>query len=652
MTRVPKAVFLAVLAVAVSPAVCFGDSGLFWLYQFAGGTASIPFGQTALAMGGSKSWPVVFAPSAANPFLTQTLALGAFRNPATNTYWTNRGPIPLAFGANPILSAKSTSLGQIGFSMNSGSGTSAAYIGTRDSGLTEITNGAFGLAVNSKQQLVAATASWLAGSVIPVVAVRGVALDPWDNLGLTVADSPSSSLSYYEKNGQSGWQSAPLGYTTMSNVNYYADIAYDGSGAPVISYTSANAVYAANFDIRSGQWQSVSLGAGSLAGATLPVYPTIATDSKGGVGVSWVASTGSSTLMYAYKARDAAWKVYPVTSSVSAPLFYGGGLATEPLRPQARVGLDFDANDLPVISFMGNSGRVYIAYDPVLTPTNVPEMIRAVSEGQQQVDSTFVTGAVRLVKQGQGTLVREGAANNMFGTLVEAGTLVVNGVNAIASGTVTVMPNATIRLQVGDMSANSLDIQAGAVLDVGVDGTAAIGDMSLASGGKVDVRQALITTVFGDASAADILQDLQSGRGDGSWNGSSGITSSAAATSSGSRSVGWLDNGDGSVTFGYAASGDSNLDWTIDILDVANFIGSGKFNSGLAATWADGDFNYDGFADILDIADFMSSGLFNAGPYNAPSGTIAAVPEPSTYAMALAGIACGGYLRFRRRKQA
>jgi hypothetical protein len=29
-----------------------------------------------------------------------------------------------------------------------------------------------------------------------------------------------------------------------------------------------------------------------------------------------------------------------------------------------------------------------------------------------------------------------------------------------------------------------------------------------------------------------------------------------------------------------------------------------------------------------------------------------AVPEPSTYAMALAGLVCGGYSLFRRRKQA
>jgi hypothetical protein len=33
-------------------------------------------------------------------------------------------------------------------------------------------------------------------------------------------------------------------------------------------------------------------------------------------------------------------------------------------------------------------------------------------------------------------------------------------------------------------------------------------------------------------------------------------------------------------------------------------------------------------------------------------GAAAAVPEPSTYAMALAGLACGGYTMFRRRKRA
>jgi hypothetical protein len=48
------------------------------------------------------------------------------------------------------------------------------------------------------------------------------------------------------------------------------------------------------------------------------------------------------------------------------------------------------------------------------------------------------------------------------------------------------------------------------------------------------------------------------------------------------------------------------------------------------------------------VSTFASSGLLNG-----PSGlVIQPVPEPSTYAMALAGLACGGYSIFRRRKRA
>jgi hypothetical protein len=39
-----------------------------------------------------------------------------------------------------------------------------------------------------------------------------------------------------------------------------------------------------------------------------------------------------------------------------------------------------------------------------------------------------------------------------------------------------------------------------------------------------------------------------------------------------------------------------------------------------------------------------------AGTYETVTINIAPVPEPSTYAIALAGIACGGYSMFRRRK--
>ena len=48
------------------------------------------------------------------------------------------------------------------------------------------------------------------------------------------------------------------------------------------------------------------------------------------------------------------------------------------------------------------------------------------------------------------------------------------------------------------------------------------------------------------------------------------------------------------------------------------------------------------------VSTFATSSLLNV-----PSGlVIQRVPEPATCASLLAGIACGGYLRFRRRKQA
>jgi len=139
--------------------------------------------------------------------------------------------------------------------------------------------------------------------------------------------------------------------------------------------------------------------------------------------------------------------------------------------------------------------------------------------------------------------------------------------------------------------------------------------------------------------------------GDGSWNGTSGITSSAAAASSGDRTIGWLDNGDGSVTFAFAAAGDTNLDWQVDIIDAANFLAAGKFDTGSLASWNEGDFTYDGVVDILDAASFLSNGLFDAGAYNGAAGAVAvaAVPEPTGLA-AVAAVALVVGVAVRRRR--
>jgi hypothetical protein len=49
----------------------------------------------------------------------------------------------------------------------------------------------------------------------------------------------------------------------------------------------------------------------------------------------------------------------------------------------------------------------------------------------------------------------------------------------------------------------------------------------------------------------------------------------------------------------------------------------------------------------LDLNPNDSTSIMNSARFN-----VAVIPEPATYAMALAGLACGGYLVRRRRKRA
>ena len=268
-----------------------------------------------------------------------------------------------------------------------------------------------------------------------------------------------------------------------------------------------------------------------------------------------------------------------------------------------------------------------------------PPVTLDVAAGQQtqfQAGYRTIVIASSVTKTGTGTLVYDAANTYTGDTVVSAGALQLADPGAIASSTLRVAAGAT------------------ATVATGITATAA--GLDLSAGGLVDVTNGGMTVTAG-LSATQLVARILEGRGaSGDWTGTSGITSSAAAAAvaqSIPRAIGWLDNGDGSVSFGFAAPGDTNIDGTVDILDAANFLAGGKFDSSAPASWNEGDFGYDGVVDILDAADFLSTGLFDAGPYipaAAGSGPgVAAVPEPGLSAVA---IAAGVALACRRRRQA
>jgi autotransporter-associated beta strand protein len=269
-------------------------------------------------------------------------------------------------------------------------------------------------------------------------------------------------------------------------------------------------------------------------------------------------------------------------------------------------------------------------------PSSITIDVSSGTQTQTQAGYPTLSGSTPVLKTGGGTLVLD-QANTLSGS-----TTVQGGVLQLANGSA--------------LSASRLVVVAGGTGQVASYLSTSVASLDLASGnGLLDLTRGSLTISSG-MTATELVAEILEGRGDGSWTGTSGITSSAAAAESAAgtpRAVGWIDNGDGSLTTAYAAPGDTNIDWSIDILDAANFLSGGKFDTGSPAIWFEGDFSYDGIVDILDAADFFATGLYDAGSYNtAPglSGGIAAVPEPATawgLAVAVAGMAAG----FARRRR-
>ena len=148
-------------------------------------------------------------------------------------------------------------------------------------------------------------------------------------------------------------------------------------------------------------------------------------------------------------------------------------------------------------------------------------------------------------------------------------------------------------------------------------------------------------TISGSGKSLAVLGSLAPGNSTGTITVGTGLSldlansgSSVFEITSPGYTAGTYDlvSGDGSVVFGgilnLAFSGGSYADGT-DVLQI--FANTGGRSGNFSAVNATG------------LAPRQSA------TFNPATGFITVVPEPSTCAMALAGLACGGYLLFRRR---
>ncbi|MFM7242903.1 MAG: sulfatase-like hydrolase/transferase [Planctomycetaceae bacterium] len=302
----------------------------------------------------------------------------------------------------------------------------------------------------------------------------------------------------------------------------------------------------------------------------------------------------------------------------SRPGYAGGSFLQVRLNPDRDLGAtsagwDIYSMDSPTSAtdprpYFGQPGLVYeLTVDRSVIKIDVSSGVKT----QSQAGYAILSGTTPLLKTGTGTLVIDRASTQRGPVTVRGGRVQLASVSALGASRVIPLAGGTVTVASG--------LQA------------VVGGLEALGGGLTDVGTASLTVNAG-LGRDDLLAALRQGRGSGVWSGTTGITSSAAAASGGSRTVGWLEHGDGSMMVAYAAAGDTNLDWSVDILDMANAFAGAKFETGLPASWSEGDFNYDGLFDVLDIAEMMANGAVAENSYNpvGVSAGVVAVPEPST----------------------
>jgi len=400
--------------------------------------------------------------------------------------------------------------------------------------------------------------------------------------------------------GFSGTGTLTVNGGSVSNTGGFIGGGQDGAGNLVSGVGTAT--------VSSGTWASVVLGVGLSGTGTLNVTGGSVISEGSFLGGS-AGSVGTATVSGGTWANSGDLQV---GGDGTGTLNLNGGLVT--------VGGTLSTGTFGTIN-LNSGGTLQIGVGGtgaalgVSTLTNNGTLI--FNQSDASTYSGIISGTGAVTKQGGGTLTLDGANSYSGVTTISGGVLALSGTGSIGTG--------------------DLNLGSGGVFDL----TAlASGTYSLPSTG------ALIGsgTLTGNGHTLAVLGAFQPGNSPGTVTLDTGFTLDLSGATSTTFEItdllftaGTYDlvNGNGSVVFGgilnLAFSGGSYADGT-NVLQL--FSNTGGFSG--------------------DFASVVSTGLAagQAATFNAATGfiSITAVPEPSTYAMALAGLAYGGWQMYRRRR--
>jgi autotransporter-associated beta strand protein/T5SS/PEP-CTERM-associated repeat protein len=232
--------------------------------------------------------------------------------------------------------------------------------------------------------------------------------------------------------------------------------------------------------------------------------------------------------------------------------------------------------------------------------------------------SGVLSGSGAVTKQGSGLLTLAGANSYAGVTTISAGTLALSGNGSVGTGG----------------------------LNLGTTGSPGVFELLGLTAGTYSLPSSAslagVGTISGSGKSLVVLGSLAPGNSAGTITVGSGLSldlslsgSSVFEITSPAFTAGTFDlvNGDGSVVFG-------------GILDLAFTGGTYADGTDLLQLFA----NTGGRSGNFSAVNYTGLAAGQSATFNSATGFITVVPEPSTCVMALAGLACGGYLRFRRRR--